>query len=588
MGQTTAASKLIRTSTLLVFAFTTSLSAAQLGLSTASVGPVHVFPGTNGTAQTIEAFNLGAGSLNLNASASTTWLGASIGAARACTTRSGSCLPVQISLNTTTLAAGTYTGYVTVADPNAIDSPQQITVTINVAGIPSSLNVYVTPLGGTLPSVYVPIYPQGASITGTAKTTSGGNWLQLVSNGLVGGAAPYGIQISSNSGTLPGSYTGSVAISGSNLADNKTVNVTMIVTGAPIIAPVTTPVQITGYAGGSKVTGGITLTNSGSGTLSVTGATPSSSANFTLTAQVVAGGGINLTADPGSLTAGIYSSSVTVASNASNSADISIPVVFTVEPAGIPVIYSGGVVNIGNFAADGGAPGDILAIFGDQLGAAGTFAQNPGLPPLATTLANVQVLVNNVPAPLYFVSAGQVNFQLPYEAPAGQTASVQVVWKGNAGNQRPVNVTASVPRLLIWPASLIAGGYGIVVNQDGSLVLPAGTNIGAFQAHPAKAGDTITIYCTGLGQTSPAAVTGAAATSAPLESISNVSVSFGGGFGGDFSTAAAAFAGLTPTAVGLYQVNVKLPAGVQTGALVPVTVSLGGVTSNVAFIAVSQ
>jgi len=493
---------------------------------------------------------------------------------------------VQISLNTAALNAGIYTGLVTLTDANAIDSPQQITVTVNVAGLPASVTAYVTPPGGPLASVFLPLYPQG-SIASTVKTNSGGNWIQLVANGLFQTGAPYGIQVSSNSAATPGNYTGSVTLTGSNAADNKTINVTMTVTNSPIVAAVTAPVQLTAIAGGSKASAPVALTNIGGGTLAITGATATSSSGSFLSAAANEGN-LTITAEPGSLTAGTYTGAVTIASNAANNGDISIPVVFTVEAAGTPLIYSGGVVNIGNFQSDGAAPGDILAIFGDQLAAAGTFAQNPGQPPLATTLGSIQVLVNGVPAPLYFVSAGQVNFQLPYEVPLGQTASVQVVAKGTPGNLRSLTVTASVPRMLVWPASVIAGGYGIVVNQDYSLVLPAGTSVPGFQAHPAKAGDTITIYCTGLGQTAPGAVTGAAATASPLETISNVTISSGGGFGGNFSTATAAFAGLTPTAVGLYQVNVTLPADVQTGALVPISVTVNGAVSNTVYVAVGQ
>jgi uncharacterized protein (TIGR03437 family) len=199
------------------------------------------------------------------------------------------------------------------------------------------------------------------------------------------------------------------------------------------------------------------------------------------------------------------------------------------------------------------------------------------------------VLVNNVAAPLYFASSGQVNFQLPYEVPVGSVATVQVVSNGTAGNVRPLNVVASVPRLLNWN-SVFPGNYAIAVNQDYSLVLPISLTIGSYVSHPAKAGDTITIYCTGLGQTTPAAVTGAAASATTLQPVSNVSVTFGGGFTGTATNVAAYFAGLTPTSVGLYQVNVTLPANTPVGASVPVTVniSVNGVASNSVNIAVAQ
>ncbi len=59
-----------------------------------------------------------------------------------------------------------------------------------------------------------------------------------------------------------------------------------------------------------------------------------------------------------------------------------------------------------------------------------------------------------------------------------------------------------------------------------------------------------------------------------------MTVSFGGLFEGMQTTATAIFAGLTPTAVGLYQVDVTIPPNTPTGSAVSVTVNVGGVASN--------
>jgi uncharacterized protein (TIGR03437 family) len=584
---------LIQKPVILFLAFAATLSAApQLVLSTTSVGPIHVIPGTNGATQTVQARNAGTGSLNLSAAASATWLAATVGATQACTGATGSCNPIGIALNTAALTAGLYTGYVTVTDPNAVDTPQQITVTVNVAGIPGSLSLYVVPTGAADSSTSALIFTQ-AAVTAKVTTQSGGNWLAFITGGIgfVGcssGYCEYGIQATAQKGQATGSYTGTVALTGANPADNKTIDVTLNVTNSPIIEPIATPVQLSGFPGGANATATVSFNNIGSGTLDITAATASSSTGSFLSASVSSPDTIVLTAAPGTLASGYYSGTVTLTSNAANNSQISVPVVFTAEAAGTPLIYSLGVVNIANFTADAAtAPGEILAAFGDQLAPTGTFAQNPGAPPLATTLGTVQVLVNGVPAPLYFVSPTQVNFQLPYEASTGQVTTVQVVSNGTPGNTRPVNVTASVPRVLIWQASFIAGSYGIVVNnQDGSLVVPGA--VAGYATHPAKPGDTITIYCTGLGETIPAAVTGAAASSSTLEAIQNVTVTFGGGFIGNPVTASTIFAGLTPTAVGLYQVDVTIPANVPIGAAVPVTVNLNGASSNPGNIAVSQ
>ena len=103
--------------------------------------------------------------------------------------------------------------------------------------------------------------------------------------------------------------------------------------------------------------------------------------------------------------------------------------------------------------------------------------------------------------------------------------------------------------------------------------------------NPATAGTTtILIYCTGLGAVSanqPA--TGAPASLSPNElapTTTPVTVSIGG------MTQTASFAGLAPGFVGLYQVNALVPAGVASGSAVPVTITMGSVTSNTANIVV--
>jgi uncharacterized protein (TIGR03437 family) len=170
---------------------------------------------------------------------------------------------------------------------------------------------------------------------------------------------------------------------------------------------------------------------------------------------------------------------------------------------------------------------------------------------------------------------------------SGQIATVQVMSGSQPGNIRSMGVTTLAPRLLFF-VSFIQGGYGVIVNNtDGSLTLPTGTNVPGFPTHPAKPGDVLTVYGIGLGQTSPAATEGLAATSSPLESVSNVKANFGGGFSSSPISATPSFAGLTPTAVGLYQVNVTVPALVSVGAGVPFSLNVNGQQSNTVYIAIS-
>ncbi|HZL55733.1 MAG TPA: IPT/TIG domain-containing protein [Bryobacteraceae bacterium] len=566
--------------------FAGALSAApRLGLSTNAIGTFNIASGANGSNQTVQAYNLGDGSLNLSATTSASWLTATVGSQTSCPQAAGGCYPISISLNTSTLAPGTYTEYVTLNDPKAVDSPQSIAVSVNTAPVPASLTAYVTPPGGSSPSVTFPIFTSGTGVKGTVTTQSGGNWLQFLSGsgGIIASPAPWLIEVAVQSGQVAGTYTGTVVISGSSVpSDNRTITVTEVVTSAPIISlGANQTLQVVGFTGGSTVQAGVNFVNSVSGTkLSVTGA--SSSSAF-LTASV-SGNAVFISANPSGLMPGVYSGTVTIASNAANNSQISIPVELTVAPAGLPMILTGGIINAANYAAEPVSQGDVVAIFGTQFAPSGTFAVNASTP-LATTLASTQVLVNGTPAPLYFVGPGQINFQIPYGVAAGQPATVQVIANGMAGNSRSVAINANSPRLL---AGFLAG-YGAIVNAgDGSLTFPSGTSVPGFTAHPAKPGDTIVIYGVGFGQTTPPAVEGLAAPGvAPLEVIKNVTSTFGGGFNGRATSGNVTFAGLTPTAVGLYQVNVIIPSDTPLGPLVPVSLFVNGVQTNVVYLDIS-
>src|SRR5690348_14679394 len=115
---------------LFLVGLTAPLSAApRLSLSQTAF-TVTTVPGSNGPAQNVEAANLGDGSLNLQVSSNVTWLVPTVGASHNCGTGTGTCITVQIALQTASLAKGTFTGKVTITDPNAIDAPQFVTVTV--------------------------------------------------------------------------------------------------------------------------------------------------------------------------------------------------------------------------------------------------------------------------------------------------------------------------------------------------------------------------------------------------------------------------------------------------------------------------
>lgn len=561
--------KTVRVLAFLLFpiSLTTVLEAApQLRLASATVGPLSVAVGSGAT-QTVEAYNIGSGSLNLTVSSSVPWIAPSVGAARACTTtrNSQSCLPLTLALNTQSLPAGTATGIVTVSDPNAVDAPQTITVTVAMGGtIPSSQTFYVPPNGTA--SLPIPT-------TSQIHTSSNAPWLRVTVNG--GGSfvfpIPYAIQVTDTPTYPVGVYNGSLSVSGSTFApDNKTVAVTMNVTPQPIAQAIPSVLNLRLAAGAPKLVApfapGVGLTNLGQGTLSPQ--TPSVTTS-SCGSSWISYGAAGLTVDPGNLTPGTCNATISLASNAINGTQ-TVPVTLTVVPKGAAVInYQGVLDNATYVPGDSVAPGDVMIVQGDQLSFSG-FTPGPA-PPLATQLADTSVLVNGAAAPLFYTSYGQIAFQMPMNVSG--TALVQVKrTDATVSNTVSVNVLPRAPKVL----QLYGGPWGAVVNNDGcagaascllggSLPFPTSFSQPGYPAYPAKPGDVLTIYAIGLGPTSPSVATGQAAPAAePFARLTATpTVDFGTGL---FPVSATpSFAALAPGFAGLYQINVTVPANAPKG-----------------------
>jgi uncharacterized protein (TIGR03437 family) len=296
----------------------------------------------------------------------------------------------------------------------------------------------------------------------------------------------------------------------------------------------------------------ISLSNSGMGTLQVTGVSGSGTG---VSAYDYNGLAI-VTVDPGSLAPGIYSDAlVTIQCNAAN-CPVSVPVTLEVDPQGPPIANYQGVVDNAAFLPRG-SPGDVMVVKGTQLS-----VQAPQMAegtPLPTTLGGATVFVNGVATPLYYSSFGQIAFQVRADTYLG-IAIVQLVRDGQVGNMVSVNMAPYSP--------------GIVVVTDSSYNLVDAT-------HPVKAGSTLIFWALGLGATSPPVADGTAAPSSPLAEVTAaVGVQFGFG-----SPSTPSFVGLSPGSVGLYQVIATLPAGTATG-MVSASLEVAGAVSNTVTIAV--
>jgi len=527
-------------------------AAPRLSLSQTAF-TVSTVPGQNGASQVVFAANKGDGSLNLQASSSAPWLAATLGSGSSCQV-TANCVTVTLALQTSSLAKGIFTGIVTLSDPNSIDAPQTITVTVQVGGaVPDKLEFFVPPNGSASSSQFITASNVKTSVTG-------GPWLSIAvdSASTFTFNVPYKITVAAQSGMAAADYNGNVAISGSSFApDNKSVSVLLHVTTQPIFRSSQNTVAFKAVQGGKPQTATVGVTNGGQGTLSISSVTPATaSGGGWLAAQAATdGSAISITVDPGTLVPNTYTGTVTIASNAANN-NATLAVQFVVEAQTASVAFAGGAVNNGTFAGgEALAQGDIAAVFGDQFTLGDTLLATKV--PLTDNLGGTQVFVNNQAAPLYFISNGQIDFQVPFETAPGP-ATVRVDRNGQRGNSIFVNIARVVPRFLVFN-----GVNGVITTPDSPPVLTGTSD------HPVKVGDTIIIYSIGLGLTSPTVQTGAGApTAPPFAQVSGVqacialnnpvSLPFCG---------AADFAGLSPGFVGLYQVNFKIPAGVPSGDL---------------------
>ena len=237
-----------------------------------------------------------------------------------------------------------------------------------------------------------------------------------------------------------------------------------------------------------------------------------------------------------------------------------------------PVVFAGGVINAASYAkAQPVTLGSFVAIFGSGFGSGGVTSTVPW----PTSLGGTMVLMNGVPAPLYSVSDGQINAQVPFEAlPAGQTSGSVIVIVQRGGQSSAVQnfqVAAFAPGIF----SIAGTGLGLAnsINPDGSLTAPESA-VPGYASHPTGPGQTIIVLATGLGATDSTIQSGFPSSDLLRRTTTIPSVLVGG------VPAQVAFSGLSPQFPAVNQLNIVLPAGVASGSAVPIQVSVGGIITT--------
>lgn len=229
-----------------------------------------------------------------------------------------------------------------------------------------------------------------------------------------------------------------------------------------------------------------------------------------------------------------------------------------------PEISTASIVSAGSPAA-GIAPNTWVSIYGANLAVtahAWTTADLAG-GKLPTSLNNVSVTVNGVPAYLSYVSPKQINLLTSTGTPAGTTVPVVV------SNGTSSSASSDMKTQTVAPSFLLLGGKYVAALHSDNRTVVGPTTLVANNSKPAQPGETVVLFGTGFGATNPAAPEGlVVTTAAPL--VATPTVSIGG------TNASVVYSGLTGT--GVYQFNVVVPPSAADGDL-PVTITIGGVTS---------
>jgi uncharacterized protein (TIGR03437 family) len=516
---------------------------------------------------------------------------------------------VDVSINPSGLEPGTYYGQIVVSAV-AANSPQVMTVILTVLPAGYNLGPQVFP-SGIIFSGAVGMTPgsQNVKVGNTAGATLsyqsgriGSGFSFLPTNASVPPDQPTTLQVFPDfSGLAPGAVQqGTITLQFSDQSPSQTVNVLLVV--APTGA---NPSGAGGSLSGEAMEP-LAATNCASMPLQIQ--FRSLQTNF----RAVVGQPTTLDVQVSDGCGGLVGSGASVAAGFSNG-DAEVPM--TAIGAGIwqgtwrPLNVAGSVVvniaayeQVGNLGLVGAAtlsggvfqpqpltptvtaqgvvhaasdqpgvpiaPGALISIFGTNL--ADGVSQIGSLP-LPQQVNGAQVLLGNQPLPILYTSPGQLNVQVPYSVP------VNTQYQLTAQN----GVTLSVPQQLvvaqaqpgIFTVNEQGTGQGSILHSDGVTLAQPGT--------PASVGETVVIYCAGLGAVTPAVAAGAPAPSAPLsQTVSPVTVTIGG------QSAQVSFSGLTPGFPGLYQINAVIPNGVTAGDAVAVVIGVAGQTSPAVTMAV--
>jgi uncharacterized protein (TIGR03437 family) len=483
----------------------------------------------------------------------------------------GNNTPANISViaNPAGLPVGTYQGTVTITSANlpaAQNIPVTLTITSNVtvSASPSSVSLNAPANATAAVTAQVQLQVTGTTspvaFTASASVQQGSGWLSVTP---AGGSAPQTLQISAQaSGLSQGTYNGQITVIIPG-ASNSPINIPVTLTVGPAQTLTVNNTQLSfSYVLGSGIAPAnqtVTVASTGGPVTFTATASTTSCGNFlsvsptsaTTTAIITAG--VNVA----NVSQGTCNGTITIAAQGIQSQIVNV--VLTVTAPVIPAITA--VVNAASYAPGPVAPGEIVTIYGVNIGPATltTYVLNPNNT-FATKVADTEVLFDNIPAPIVYVRGDQSSVVVPFEIAGRPTVTIQVRRQGQTSASLQVRVVDQAPG--IFTINVQGYGQGAIVNLDGTVNGPD---------RPAPKGSVVAVFLTGAGLMATNPQTGTVLSANPLPILNASTTAFIGG-----QTASVAYSGGAPLAIaGLYQINLTVPATLPGSGPQPVTLLIG-------------
>jgi uncharacterized protein (TIGR03437 family) len=221
------------------------------------------------------------------------------------------------------------------------------------------------------------------------------------------------------------------------------------------------------------------------------------------------------------------------------------------------------VTNGASFAAGVIAPGELVTLFGSNLGPTTltTYTLNSvGL--METALAGTEVLFDGQPVPILYTRNDQLTVVAPFGLVGKTSTDIEVRYQGLTSAKMSVPVAPAAPAIFLVPPTNNAAA----LNEDLSV---------NTESNGAEPGHFVVLYLTGAGQMVPGGIEGSFVHDDSYRIEQNVTAKV------NDIPAEVGYAGGAPMLVaGAYQVNLKLPDSLPRGQPATVSITVGDATTQ--------